>query len=317
MIHLAKLTGPRGNLGILVGRWTDWTLSMQSPPGVSQDGAIRWPDAWSNESCRQGLGISNLSELSSSWSHEHLFRPFCFFSSDLALRSWGYGVCLARCWGWAHAGAALTWLMNVISAWQRQIKRIPSLQFWPGHDPWVLAWALPCAGLSYLGFEVVAQRRRRQGPTSFVSTWRQQVQWLLSILAKIRDRHCFTSFSLLLQFFNTWGCFMSMITETPSFWSFCHFQNLSNLMKHRLNWDLVFSMGQNLEDFNSRIVNIPGLSLDDKSNSCNHEECTVYGDLKQWIKKQSWSPWIIVELDSSYSLKACTCSYADATCSSQ
>jgi len=54
-------------------------------------------------------------------------------------------------------------------------------------------------------------------------------------LGKTRDRHGFTSFSLILQFFNTWGCFMSIVAETLGIWSFCHFQNLSNLMKHRLN----------------------------------------------------------------------------------
>lgn len=128
----------------------------------------------------------------------------------------------------------------------------------------------------------------------FWASWQNQRQTRLYIF-----------FSLLLQFFNTWGCFMSIITETLGIWSFCHFQNLSNLMKHRLNWDLVFSMGQNLEDFNSRIVNIPGLAFDNTSNSCkftrnvqfmeiwnkgsksNHE---VLESLLNWIVHIDWRP---------------------------
>ena len=161
--------GPRGNLGILVGRWTGLDIANAKSTGAflrmgPLGGQMLDPMRAADRDLVLAIS-ANWAEVGLKNTFFILFLYFLIWSCIAILRIWsllgemlGLGPCRG-CIGMVDE------LMNVISAWQRQMERIPSLQFWPGHDPWVLAWVLPCQ-------------------TSFASTWRQQGQWLLSILAK-------------------------------------------------------------------------------------------------------------------------------------
>lgn len=100
--------GPRGNLGILVGRWTGLDIANAKSTGAFlRMGPLGGQMLDPMRAADRDLVLA----ISANWAQIDLKNTF-FILFLFFLWSWGYGVCLARCWGWAHAGAALAWLMN-------------------------------------------------------------------------------------------------------------------------------------------------------------------------------------------------------------
>lgn len=198
--------GPRGNLGILVGGWTGLDIANAKSTGAFlRMGPLGGQMLDPMRAADRDLVLAISANCAEVDLKNTFFHPFSAFS--LILRIWsllgemlGLGPCRGLHWhGW--------WIdecdFGLTKANGKDSK------------PAILARPRPMGpGMGAAMSDQFRQHMEAAGPMASEH------------LGKTRDRHGFTSFSLLLRFFNTWVCFMSIIAETLSFWSFCHFQNL-------------------------------------------------------------------------------------------